>query len=111
MNAEELRHKIKAIFGEQVLFNKEFDAYAQTIKNIDETLIPWCEQIRDQKIPAISNSRLGETIVFIKKIGSSDRCIIIKIKNDGVKEVHLGDHKYYDFLRKKLGLKENSRMY
>lgn len=111
MNAEELRNKIKDIFGEQVLFNKEFDVYAQTIKNIDHALISWCEEIRDQKIPAIFNSLLGEKIVFIKKLGSSDRCIIVKIKNDGVKEVHLGDHKYYDFLRKKLGLKENSRMY
>ena len=111
MNADELRYKITEIFGEQILFNKEFNEYAQAIKNIDQTLISWCERIRDQKIPAISNSILGERLVFIKKIGSSDRCIIIKIKNDGVKEVHLGNHKYYDFLRKKLGLKESSRMY
>lgn len=50
-------------------------------------------------------------MVFIKKIGSSNRCIVIKIKNREFKEIHLGNHAYYDKLRKILGLKEDNTQY
>ncbi len=111
MNAEELKHKIKEIFGEQVTFNEEFDYYAEDIKNIDDNLISWCLLIKERKVPPITKSKLGDKVVFIKKIGSSSRCIIIKIKNDSVKEVHLGDHSYYNDLTQKLGLKKSSYTY
>lgn len=111
MNAEELKHKIKEIFGEQVIFNKEFEFYAQAIKNIEDNLLHWCILIKEGKIPPISKSRLGDKIVFIKKIGSSNRCIIIKLKNNEVEEVHLGNHIYYNHLTKILGLKQSSYTY
>lgn len=110
MNAEELKRKIKNIFGE-VVFNKNFEEYAAKIKNIDETLLPWCKLIRERKILPISKSVLGDKVVFIKKIGSSNRCIIIKMINGEFKEVHLGDHAYYDHLTKTLGIKNSSNTY
>jgi hypothetical protein len=108
MNAEELKRKIKEIFGEQITFNKEFKTLAEDIKNVDENLINWCQRITERKIKPVTASVLGEKIVFIKKIGSSNRCIVIKIINGEFKEVHLGDHAYYDKLRKTLGLKKSS---
>lgn len=39
MNAEELKLKLKGLFGDQITFNKEFDRYAKTIKNIDSNLL------------------------------------------------------------------------
>ena len=45
-----------------------------------------------------------DMIVFIKKIGSSNRCIILKQKSGIFTECHLSDHKYYNFLRKQIGL-------
>ena len=104
----DLRQKLKEIFGTQVIFNKEFDKYASTIKNLDSDMIRWCESVRDGEIRSIPPKYSRADVVFIKKIGSSNRCIIIKIKNGEFKEVHLGDHDYYDDLRKKLGLKQDS---
>ncbi len=111
MNVEELKHELKKIFGEQVVFNKEFDDLAKVIKNIDTNLISWCLELKDNKIVPAKPPLLPGHFVFVKKIGSSNRCIIIKITNGVFTEIHLGDHKYYDLLRQKLGLKENSRMY
>lgn len=109
MNAEELKQKIREIFGLQVRFNKEFDAYAGSIKNIDDNLISWCVSIKEGRIQPITKSILGNSIVFIKKIGSSNRCIIIKIKMGEFREVHLGDHDYYDELTARLGLKKSGK--
>ena len=106
MNFEELKHRLCSLFGDQIIFNKEFDAYAHSIKNIDKILIEWCILLKENKIRALKAPKLGDGIVFIKKIGSSNRCIIIKIINDQFKEVHLADHTYYDRLRKVLGLKK-----
>ena len=111
MNAEELKQEIKRIFGEQIIFNKEFDYYAEDIKNLSLTLLDWCQLINERKVPPISKSILKDNIVFIKKIGSSSRCVVIKIKNREFKEIHLGDHNYYDKLTKDLGLKKSSKTY
>lgn len=111
MNAEELKAKIRAIFGEQIIFNKEFDDLALLIKNIDENLISWCFLVKERKIKAISKEILHDQVVFVKKIGSSNRCIIIKIKNGEFKEVHLGDHDYYNRLTRDLGIKSSSNTY
>ncbi len=111
MNAEGLKHKIKEIFGNQIIFNKEFDYYAESIKNIDATLISWCMLIKERKVFPISKSVLGDKIVFIKKIGSSNRCLIIKIKSGEFSEVHLADHVYYNKLTQDLGIKRSSETY
>src|SRR3989344_2754058 len=110
MNAEELKHKLKEIFGNQIVFNKEFDYYALSIKNIDETLVSWCFLLKNNKIRSIKAPNLANEVVFIKKIGSSNRCIIIKLQNGEFKEIHLADHTYYNHLTKKLGLKKSSNL-
>lgn len=111
MNAEELKHELIGIFGSQLTFNKEFDEYADKLKNIDKSLLEWCKLLKKMKIKPIISSKLKDSIIFIKKIGSSNRCIVIKIKNGEFKEVHLGDHAYYDKLRNFLGLKKGSEYY
>ena len=104
MNVEELKHSLREIFVDQIIFNNQFDYHAELIKNVEDSLISWCNQVKERKIQPISKSVLKDKIVFIKKIGSSTRCIIIKIVNDEFKEIHLGDHKYYNELTKKLGI-------
>lgn len=108
MNVEEIKNRLKEIFGEQITFNLGFDNYAQQIKNLDPNLIDWCLLIKEEKIRAIPTSKVLDTVVYIKKIGSSSRCLIIKIKNGVFAEVHLGDHDYYNKLRRDLGLKKGS---
>ncbi len=111
MNAEELKAKLRGIFGEQIVFNPTFDDYASKIKNLDSNLINWCYLIKEEKIRAIPTSKVLDTVVYIKKIGSSSRCIIIKIKNGIFSEIHLGSHDYYNKIRKNLGLKKGSHDY
>lgn len=111
MNVTELRNKLKEIFGEEVKFNPNFDDFAKVIKNIDSNLVEWCQAIKEGKIIPVKPSRLPDHLVFIKRIGSSNRCLIIKIKNDGFKEIHLGDHKYYNEITRRLGLKQSSYNY
>ena len=111
MNAEELKSKLKEIFGNQVVFNKDFDYYANSIKNVEDILIKWCLLLKDNKIHSVRAPNLDDEVIFIKKIGSANRCIIIKIKNGEFKEVHLADHVYYNHLTKKLGLKKSSNTY
>lgn len=111
MNAEELKHKLKELFGEQVMFNKDFDNYANTIKNLDVNLIEWCQAVKEGELVPIRAKKDKKTLIFIKKIGSSNRCLILKILNDNFKEIHLGDHKYYNELTKKLGIKKSSNIF
>lgn len=107
MNVEEIKHELKKIFGEQIHFNKEFDDYAKTIKNIEVNLVEWCQAVKDEAYNPIPTKR-SDIIIFIKKIGSSNRCIVLKIMNGKFKELHLGDHDYYDRLRQQLGIKRGS---
>ena len=48
-NADILKAKLKEIFGSQIVFNKEFDNYASSIKNIDENLISWCIEAKGKR--------------------------------------------------------------
>lgn len=111
MSAEGLKEKIKEIFGAQVVFNKAFDDYAKIIKNLDPTLVEWCFSLKAGKIIPARPPKLPGHLVFVRKMGSSNRCLVIKVVNGEFKEVHLANHKYYDALRKKLGLKEDSYTY
>ncbi|MFH1276008.1 MAG: hypothetical protein ABIH82_02765 [Candidatus Woesearchaeota archaeon] len=111
MNAEELKLKLKEIFGEQIIFNKEFDYYAEAIKNIDNNLLEWCGFLKDDSSRSLRPPNLLGHRVFIKKIGSTNRCIVIKIINGEFKEIHLADHSYYDKKMQELGLKKSSKRY
>jgi hypothetical protein len=108
MNVEELKQQLKELFGKQVVFNKGFEKYAATMKNLDVNLIGWCKRVKDEEIKAHPSPKNRGILVFIKKIGSSNRCIVLKIKNGVFTEIHLADHDYYDRLRKVLGLKRDS---
>ena len=111
MNVEQLKFKLKELLGAQITFNRNFDNYIKRIKNIDYNLIKWCTKLKNKEISPKPAPNLENGIVFIKKIGSSNRCVIIKIINEEFKEIHLADHDYYNKLRKKLGLKKSSKDY
>lgn len=107
MHPEELKAALKTILGQHIVFNKQFDSYAQLLKNNEELLLPWCEKVARKEIPPI-RSKTTNDIIFIKKLGSSTRCVVLKIVNGEFREVHLADHNYYDKLRKILGIKKDS---
>ena len=111
MNADELKLKLKELFGNQVEFNRDFDNYANELGSQEQNLLGWCRILAEGGIKPIPSPKLKDSILFIKKIGSTNRCIVIKLRNKELKEVHLGDHKYYDKLRKILGIKKDSKYY
>ena len=106
MSAEQLKHRIKQILGKQISFNKEFNKYALQLENQENNLLDWCKKIKNNKVYPIPSSVFRDSVIFIKKIGSSNRCVVIKIRNNEFAELHLGNHSYYDKLRKVLGLKK-----
>jgi len=55
--------------------------------------------------------RYLENSSFVKRIGSTNRCIVLKIVNDDFKEIHLADHDYYNKIMKNLGLKKSSNQF
>jgi len=49
MNAEELKQRLKEIFGDHIVFNREFDSLAQIIKN-PENFLDWCVKVKKDEI-------------------------------------------------------------
>jgi hypothetical protein len=103
-NVEELKIKLMKILGKNIKFNKEFKRYAEQLNNYEKILISWCLDISKKKVIPIISKNNKNLIIFIKKIGSSNRCVVLKQKSGIFTECHLGDHKYYDYLRKQIGL-------
>lgn len=111
MNAEELKLKLKELLGDQIEFNRDFDRYVNELGNQSQNLLEWCKILAQGGIRPIPSPKLKDSILFIKKIGSTNRCIVINLMNMEFKEVHLGDHAYYDKLRKILGIKKDNQYY
>ena len=42
MNADELKLKLKELFGNQVEFNRDFDNYANELGSQEQNLLGWC---------------------------------------------------------------------
>lgn len=111
MNASELRTKLVAMFGNQITFNKDFDFYAEKLKEDMQTdLLEWCTRCKEDLLRGYTpeNKKMKHFYVFFNKIGSDIRSILIKIKNQDFIEIHLGDHRYYDDKRTEMGLKKGS---
>jgi hypothetical protein len=84
-NVERFKHKIKNILG-NVNFNDDFKKHYLKLKKQENNLLEWCEEVKDKKImpKPIKNQNI---IVFIKKIGSSNRCVILKQKEGNLLNV------------------------
>ena len=89
-----------------------------TEKQVDR-IYQWIEQVFKKKIQPITQSSqkaykdwtINQLLVFrypltIKNV--EYRILFVKVKNAIYIEFHLGDHKYYDKVRKSLDLKKSS---
>ncbi len=112
MNAEETKQRLRDIFGQYIIFNKDFDTYAAEFKEtMQQTFLLWCQAVKDNEVLPLKSKTKKSVVVFLKKIGSTNRCIVLKIVNGEFKEVHLADHDYYNTLMHNLGLKKSSKQY
>jgi len=84
-----------------------------------EKIYEWIKSVIEKKIQPISigseknykNWQINELLVFRHPFTINNneyRILFVKIKNSFYIEFHLGDHKYYDKVRKDLDLKKSS---
>jgi hypothetical protein len=120
VNPEDFKEKIADIIAQDYEIKFLGDDFDKTIDKISETkadkIYDWVKQVtRDSIAPIMKNAKnkkykglpLNQLLSFRKEIqisGNDHRIMIIKIKSANYIEFHLGQHKYYDKLRKDLGL-------
>lgn len=122
VNADEFKGKIEKIISQDFGIGFFGDDFNKTIKQLTETkansVYSWVEEVKKNNIVPIMKNRpdkkykgtpLTKILSFRKEItisGNDHRIMLIKIKADGYIEFHIGKHKYYDKLRRDLGLTE-----
>ena len=111
MEDKEIRKQLLSIFGQQLKFNKEFDKYAEQLKEgMLQDFLAWCKDckndVADRSTPPIKKYK--HLLVFFRKIASDVRAVLIKEKNSNFIEIILSGHKHYDDTRMKLGYKRSS---
>jgi len=119
VNPDEFKKKIEASIsqGYKVEFlGKNFDQIATLLtENKVEKIFRWIEEIANKNIQPISIGSkkpykewvVSELLTFRYplSIGNTEyRILFVKVKNSVYIEFHLGDHKYYDKVRKNLDL-------
>src|SRR3989338_539621 len=105
MNGEEARQRLYEIFGSQLKFNKQFDQYAENLKEgMMQDLLHWCKRAKENKLlgSVPSKKKFKHLYTFFRKIGSDTRAILIKEQNSQFIEVILTGHRHYDETRLKL---------
>ena len=111
MEGKEVRKQLHSIFGQQLKFNKEFDKYAEQLKEgMLQDFFTWCNDCKndlaDRSTPP--KKKYKHLMVFFRKIASDIRVTLIKEKNKDFIEIILSGHRYYDDTRVKLGYKKSS---
>ena len=119
VNPEIFKISIRDIISQDYKLAFLGDDFDKTIEKITETkaekIYFWVEDVIKNKVTPLlrkSNKKYKENPIsdlmsFRKELkieGNEHRIMLIKIKNAHYIEFHLGQHKYYDSLRKNLGL-------
>lgn len=71
---------------------------------VDEKIAPIMKNIQNRKYKSMPLNQLMSFRKEIQISGNDYRIMVIKIKGSYYIEFHIGKHKYYDKLRKDLGL-------
>src|SRR3989338_6875472 len=111
MESKEARLKIIEIFGERIMFNKDFDKNLSKLKDgMIQDIIEWCKNCKDNKeLGSVPPKREFKNLyVFFRKIASDVRVTLIKEQNKYFIQINLEDHKGYDNTRVRLGYKKSS---
>ena len=111
MEGKEIRKQLLSLFGSQLKFNKEFDKYAEQLKEgMLQDFLAWCNDCKndlaDRSTPPKKQYR--HLLVFFRKIASDVRAVLIKEKNSDFIEIILSGHKQYDDARMEFGYKKSS---
>ena len=123
VNPEEFKHKIEGLVSQEYkieFLGKNFEQIVTSLTDVKaDKMYKWIEEVIEKKIqPILIGSkqtykewRISELLTFRYpfSIGNIEyRIMFVKVKNSIYIEFHLGDHKYYDKVRKDLDLKKSS---
>ncbi len=120
--SEEFKKKIKELISQEYqieFLGTNLDHIIELLTEIKaQKIYQWIEEILQRKVqPIVIGSKepykewnANELLTFRYpfSIGNTEyRILLVKVKNSVYIEFHLGDHKYYDKVRKNLALTNN----
>ena len=123
VDPQEFRNKIRGMISQKYnleFLGSNFDQIASFISESKaQKIYSWVQGVIEKKIQPITISskkkykdwRINELMAFRHPFNIDNveyRIMFIKVKNSFYIEFHLGDHKYYDTVRKSLDLKKGS---
>ncbi len=123
VNPAEFKKKIEQIVSQEYkieFLGKNFDhTVALLTETKAEKIYRWLQEVIEKKIqPILVGSKktykewtVSELLTFRYPFSIENteyRILFVKVKNSIYIEFHLGDHKYYDQVRKELDLKKNN---
>lgn len=123
VNPSEFKHKIEESLSQDYkveFLGKNFEQIVNLLtEHKAEKIYQWIKDIVAKKIEPISIGSkkpykewaVSELLTFRYPFGIGNteyRILFVKVKNSVYVEFHLGDHKYYDKVRKDLDLKKSN---
>lgn len=123
VKSEEFKQKIEQILSQEYkveFLGNNFDETVSLLTDIKANKIyEWIDKVLNKTIQPIfvgsdkkyKNWKINELLTFRYPFSISNteyRILFVKVKNSIYIEFHLGDHKYYDKVRKDLDLKKNN---
>ncbi len=123
VNSNEFKRKIEGFISQDYkveFLGKNFDQIVNLLaENKAEKIYQWVKDIVNRNVQPISiGSRksykewvISELLTFRHPFSIENteyRILFVKVKNSVYIEFHLGDHKYYDKVRKDLDLKKSN---
>jgi hypothetical protein len=124
VDAEEFKQKIESVVAQNhkvEFLGRNFDQIVSLLtEEKAEKIYQWIEEVGSKKVqPIVVGSKkkykewtMRELLTFRYQFNIDNteyRILFVKIKNSIYIEFHLGDHKYYDKVRKELDLKKGNK--
>lgn len=118
----QFKEKVKSIIAPSTtleFLGKELDLIVEKLSEIQaEKIYQWLTEVQEKAVqPILVGSKksykewnLNQLLVFRYPLNIDNheyRILLVKVKNSWYIEFHLGDHKYYDRVRKDLDLKRS----
>ncbi len=123
VNSDEFKKRIEVSISQDYkveFLGNNFDQIVNLLtENKAEKIYQWVKDIAERRIQPISigskksykEGVVSELLTFRYQFSIENteyRILFVKVKNSVYIEFHLGDHKYYDKVRKDLDLKKSS---
>ncbi len=123
VDPQQFKKEVEAIIAQNYkveFLGKKFEQIVNLLTEIKaEKIYDWLKEVIEKKIqPILIGSKkqykqweVNELLTFRYPFSVENteyRIMFVKVKNSIYIEFHLGDHKYYDKVRKDLDLKKNS---